>query len=52
LRILLPQFNRVPLRIDFGYALNGPRPSFGDSISASFGQAFDYRPTLLDQFPD
>jgi hypothetical protein len=52
LRILLPQFNRVPIRIDFGYALNGPRPSFLDSISTSFGQVFDYRPALLDQFAD
>ena len=50
LRILIPQFNRVPLRIDFGYALNGPRPSFPDYISATFGQVTDYRPTLLDQF--
>ena len=52
LRILLPQFNRVPLRIDFGYAINGARPSFPDYISATFGQVTDFRPTLLDQFPD
>src|SRR5262249_9673547 len=52
LRILLPQFNRVPLRIDFGYAINGARPSFPDSISATFGQVTDYRPTLLEQLPD
>ena len=52
LRILLPQFNRVPLRIDFGYAINGPRPSFPDNMSATFGQVTDYRPTLLDQFPN
>jgi hypothetical protein len=49
LRILFPQFNRVPVRIDIGYAFDANRrPSFIDAISASYGQVFDYRPALLN----
>ncbi len=48
-RALFPQFNKLPLRIDFGYVLNRDRPAWLNSLSASFGQVFDYRPSYLDR---
>lgn len=51
LRALFPQFNVDCLRLDFGYALNGPSTAFLNHISGSFGQITEYRPALLDR-PD
>lgn len=48
LRILLPQFDSMPIRIDFGMVLGGDRPS-PDRIAASFGQVTDLRPDQLDE---
>lgn len=48
LRLLFPQFNVFPFRIDFGYVLNGDRPPVGSRFSLSSGQVTDYRPTFLD----
>jgi hypothetical protein len=51
LRILFPQLNTMPIRVDFGYLVSGARPgAFLDGISASFGQfgqITDYEPALL-----
>jgi len=52
IRAMFPQFNKLPIRIDIGYTLNGQRPSFIGSTSASYGQIFDYRPGILNQFAD
>ncbi len=46
-RILLPQFNREVLRIDFGFVIGGPQPGF-DRLNASWGQINDLRPDFLD----
>ncbi|MBX5484134.1 MAG: hypothetical protein IRZ16_20095 [Myxococcaceae bacterium] len=49
LRLLFPQFDVEPIRIDFGYVLAGganPRPA--DRLSSSFGQVERYRPAFLD----
>lgn len=48
LRILIPQFNLYPIRIDFGYALNGPPTGFADRFTSTFGQITDFRPSFLD----
>ena len=48
LRLLFPQFNVFPFRIDFGYVLNGDRPPIGSRLSLSSGQVTDYRPSFLD----
>ncbi|RKH53185.1 hypothetical protein D7V93_27090 [Corallococcus llansteffanensis] len=48
LRLLFPQFNVFPFRIDFGYVLNGDRPPVGSRLSLSSGQVTDYRPSFLD----
>ncbi len=48
LRFLFPQFDVQPVRLDFGYALNGPQPGFVGRLSLGFGQITDYRPALLD----
>ena len=48
LRLLFPQFNVFPFRIDFGYVLNGDRPPVGSRLSLSSGQVTEYRPTFLD----
>lgn len=48
LRMLFPQFDVEPLRIDFGYVIAGDRPSWLNSVSASFGQVTGYRPPFLD----
>lgn len=47
LRILLPQFNADPIRIDFGFQLGGPNASL-NNLNATFGQITDFRPALLD----
>lgn len=52
IRAMFPQLNKLPIRIDVGYTLNGQRPSFIGSTSASYGQVFDYRPGMLNQFAD
>lgn len=49
LRLLFPQFDVEPVRIDFGYVINQQGPAFPDRFSASFGQVDDYRPTILDR---
>jgi hypothetical protein len=48
IRLLIPQFNLYPIRIDFGYALNGPPTGMGDRITSTFGQITDFRPAFLD----
>ncbi|RJS26111.1 hypothetical protein DRW03_06545 [Corallococcus sp. H22C18031201] len=48
LRLLFPQFNVNPFRIDFGYVLNGDRPPVSGRFSFSAGQVTDYRPSFLD----
>ncbi|NPC49058.1 hypothetical protein D7X99_13210 [Corallococcus sp. AB032C] len=48
LRVLFPQFNVFPFRIDFGYVLTGDRPPVGSRLSLSSGQVTDYRPNFLD----
>lgn len=52
LRLLLPQFDVEPVRIDIGWVLNGPSPDWLDRVSSSFGQVTDYRPAFLDRPPD
>ena len=49
LRALFPQFDVEPIRIDFGWVINGPASSWLNRFSASFGQVETYRPTFLDQ---
>lgn len=49
LRALFPQFDIQTVRIDFGYALNGPVTPFLDRLSSTFGQITDVRPSLLTQ---
>ncbi|NTX57671.1 BamA/TamA family outer membrane protein [Myxococcus sp. CA039A] len=48
LRVLFPQFNVVPFRLDFGYVLNGDRPPVGSRFSLAGGQVTDLRPSFLD----
>lgn len=48
LRVLFPQFNVAPFRLDFGYVLNGDRPPVGERFSLASGQVTDYRPDFLD----
>jgi hypothetical protein len=48
LRVLFPQFNVSTIRVDVGYALNGPVQPFVDRFSTTFGQITDLRPTFLD----
>ncbi|MCP3140386.1 BamA/TamA family outer membrane protein [Pyxidicoccus xibeiensis] len=48
LRLLLPQFNIIPFRFDFGYVLDGDRPPVGSRFLAGGGQITDNRPTFLD----
>lgn len=47
LRLLFPQFDVEPMRIDFGWVINQPAPPLLGRFSASFGQVDDYRPTFL-----
>ncbi|XXF76868.1 BamA/TamA family outer membrane protein [Myxococcaceae bacterium GXIMD 01537] len=47
-RLLLPQFNTFPFRLDFGYVLNGDRPPVGGRFSLASGQVTEYRPGFLD----
>lgn len=49
LRLLFPQFDVEPVRIDFGFVLNATPPaSWLDRASATFGQIEDIRPAFLD----
>jgi hypothetical protein len=48
LRLLFPQFNISPFRLDFGYVLNDERPPVGGRLSFSGGQVTDFRPSFLD----
>ncbi|HZA15071.1 MAG TPA: BamA/TamA family outer membrane protein, partial [Myxococcaceae bacterium] len=48
LRALFPQFDVEPLRIDFGFVLEGPSPPPFERFSASFGQITRYRPSMLE----
>lgn len=47
-RLLFPQFNTFPFRLDFGYVLNGERPPVGSRLSFSGGQVTEFRPGFLD----
>jgi outer membrane protein assembly factor BamA len=48
LRLLFPQFNVLPFRLDFGYVLNDDRPPVGSRFSIAGGQLTDLRPGFLD----
>lgn len=48
LRFRFPQFDTQVLRLDFGWALNGPPTPLQDRFSASFGQVTDFFPGMLD----
>jgi hypothetical protein len=48
LRLLVPQFNIIPFRLDFGYVLDGARPPVGSRLLAGGGQITDNRPPFLD----
>ena len=48
IRALFPQLDIQPVRIDFGYAFNGPVTPFLNQFSSSFGQVTDIRPSFLD----
>jgi outer membrane translocation and assembly module TamA len=50
LRALFPQFDVEPIRIDFGFVLDGPSPHPSRRFSASFGQITRYRPAMFE-FP-
>ncbi|MCY1020349.1 BamA/TamA family outer membrane protein [Pyxidicoccus sp. MSG2] len=47
-RLLFPQFNVLPFRLDFGYVLNDARPPVGSRFSIAGGQLTDLRPGFLD----
>ncbi len=49
LRILVPQWNYVPIRIDFGFVIGGEGRLAPSRFSASYGQVTDLRPDFLDQ---
>lgn len=50
LRLLFPQFDKEPVRIDFGYVVDGaPNPDPLRRISASFGQVDEIRPPILTE---
>ena len=48
LRLLIPQFNTYPFRLDFGYVLNDARPDVPGRFSFSGGQVTEFRPDFLD----
>jgi len=48
LRLRFPQFDTQVLRLDVGWALNGPPTALQDRFSASFGQVTDLAPGMLD----
>jgi len=48
LRLRFPQFDTQVLRLDVGWALNGPATPLQDRFSASFGQVTDMAPGMLD----
>lgn len=47
-RLLFPQFNTYPFRLDFGYVINDERPGIGGRFSFSGGQVTEFRPGFLD----
>jgi hypothetical protein len=49
LRLLIPQFDTVPLRVDFGYVIQGTLPNWIDRFTSSFGQVTDQAPAFLTQ---
>ncbi|HEY8211535.1 MAG TPA: hypothetical protein VIG99_28830 [Myxococcaceae bacterium] len=53
LRALFPQFDKEPVRIDFGYVISGANnPVPLRRVSASFGQVDEIRPAILSSpFP-
>ncbi|AEI65121.1 BamA/TamA family outer membrane protein [Corallococcus macrosporus] len=48
LRLLFPQFNVLPFRVDFGYVLNDSRPPVGSRFSFAGGQMTDVRPNFME----
>ncbi|AKQ63943.1 hypothetical protein A176_000855 [Myxococcus hansupus] len=48
LRLLFPQFNVLPFRVDFGYVLNDARPPVGSRFSFAGGQMTDIRPNFME----
>ncbi len=48
LRLLFPQFNVLPFRVDFGYVLNDARPPPGSRFSFAGGQMTDIRPNFME----
>ncbi|QDE92595.1 hypothetical protein BHS06_28460 [Myxococcus xanthus] len=48
LRLLFPQFNVLPFRVDFGYVLNDARPPVGSRFSFAGGQMTDVRPNFME----
>ncbi len=49
LRLLFPQFDREPLRIDVGWVLNANQPPLLGRISSTFGQLPQEHPSFLDR---
>ncbi|MCP3100193.1 BamA/TamA family outer membrane protein [Myxococcus sp. K15C18031901] len=47
-RLLLPQFNIIPFRLDFGYVLDDDRPPVGSRFLVGGGQITDFRPVFLE----
>jgi hypothetical protein len=47
-RLLFPQFNTYPFRLDFAYVINDDRPAFSGRFSFSGGQVTEFRPSFLD----
>ena len=47
-RLLFPQFNTFPFRLDFGYVINDVRPELAGRFSFSGGQVTAFRPSFLD----
>ncbi|MCP3062244.1 BamA/TamA family outer membrane protein [Myxococcus sp. K38C18041901] len=47
-RVLVPQFNIIPFRLDFGYVLDDDRPAAGSRFLVGGGQITDFRPAFLE----
>jgi hypothetical protein len=47
LRLLFPQFDREPVRIDVGWVLNAPQPPLGGRVLSTFGQQTEVGPAFL-----
>lgn len=48
-RLLFPQFDVEPLRLDVGWVLNADQPPLGGRISSTFGQLPREHPAFLDR---